>query len=144
MRDSERAEAVAALIPDAPALRAACVRAAANGAPWAGIAAHAVELAAEAVERCEGVPDRYADRAAWRVDGVRDFLRRAGYYGKGDESPAPGTVARVAFDLPGGKVPAEAADDLFAFLRTTIGAPEPYAAEPCPYRWRIESAGGHE
>lgn len=77
-------ETVRAMIPDAAALRAACVRAAANGAPWAGIAAHAVELAAEAVERCEGVPDRYADRAAWRVDGVRDFLRRAGYYGKGD------------------------------------------------------------
>lgn len=78
-------ETVRAMIPDAPALRAACVRAAANGERWAGLAAHAVELAAEAVERCEGVPDRFADRAAWRVDGVRDFLRRSGYYGKGDE-----------------------------------------------------------
>jgi hypothetical protein len=85
MRDSERAECVAALIPDIGALRAAAWRAAENGAPWAGIAAAAVELAAEAVERCEGVPDRYADRAAWHIDAVRDFLRRAGYYGKGDE-----------------------------------------------------------
>lgn len=138
MHDSET-DAVAALIPDIGAMRAAVSRAAAADAAWAGLAAAAVELAAENAERCAGVPDRWADRAAWRVESVRDFLRRSGHYGTGEIGGPPASVV-VRFTVPG----PDAADRLFTFLRMEIGAPEPFAADPCPFPWSIESEGGDE